>query len=60
MDGYQTSSDQLQSSVSINPALDQAIEFLTTTTATPPAPDAVVEALLIAEKTAKKTRVRHT
>jgi hypothetical protein len=60
MDGYQTTSDRLQTSVSINPALDQAIEFLTTSSATPPAPDTVVEALLIAEKTAKKTRVRHT
>jgi hypothetical protein len=43
----------------MNPALDQAIEFLTTPSATPPAPEAVVEALLMAEKTAKQTKVRH-
>jgi hypothetical protein len=44
----------------MNPALDQAIEFLTTPSATPPAPEAVVEALLMAEKTAKQTKVRHS
>lgn len=43
----------------MNPLLDQAIEFLTTPSATPPAPEAVVEALLMAEKTAKQTKVRH-
>jgi hypothetical protein len=41
-------------------ALDQAIEFLITPTAPPPAAKAVVEALLRAEKTAKQTQVRHT
>jgi hypothetical protein len=40
-------------------ALDQAIEFLTTPSATPPASEAVVKALLMAEKTAKQTKVRH-
>ncbi len=45
---------------SMNPVLDQAIEFLTNSSATPPAPEAVVEALLRAEKTAKRTKVRHT
>jgi len=43
----------------MNPTLDQAIEFLTTPSATPPAPEAVVEALLTAEKTAKQSKVRH-
>jgi len=43
----------------MNPTLDQAIEFLTTPSATPPAPSSVVEALLMAEKTAKQTKVRH-
>jgi hypothetical protein len=55
-----TSSDQLQTTSSIDPALDQAIAFLTTPSATPPAPDTVVEALLQAEKTAKQTKVRHS
>ncbi len=41
-------------------ALDQAIEFLITPTAPPPAAKAVVEALLRAEKIAKQTQVRHT
>jgi hypothetical protein len=41
-------------------ALDQAIEFLITPTAPPPAAKAVVEALLRAEKTAKQTQVRYT
>jgi hypothetical protein len=41
-------------------ALDQAIEFLITPSAPPPAAKAVVEALLRAEKTAKQTQVRHT
>lgn len=45
---------------SMDPALDQAIEFLTIPSATPPAPEAVVEALLQAEKTAKQTKVRHS
>ena len=44
----------------MDPALDQAIEFLTTPSATPPKPEAVVEALLMAEKTAKQTKVRHS
>ena len=43
----------------MNQALDQAVEFLTTPSATPPVPEAVVEAMLIAEKTAKQTKVRH-
>ena len=60
MDNYKTSSNQLQATPSINPALDQAIAFLTTQSAKPPAPEAVVEALLQAEKTAKQSRVRHT
>jgi hypothetical protein len=59
MDGYKTSSDQLTTTPSMDSALDQAIEFLTTRSATPPAPEAVVEALLMAEKTAKQTKVRH-
>lgn len=53
-----TSSNQLQTTP-LDPALDQAIEFLTTPSATPPAAEAVVEALLQAEKTAKQTKVRH-
>lgn len=60
MDDYKTSSNQLQTTPSIDPALDQAIAFLTTPSATPPAPEAVVEALLQAEKTAKQSKVRHT
>ena len=60
MDSNKTISDQLQTAPSIDPALDQAIEFLTTPSATPPAPSSVVEGLLMAEKTAKQTKVRHT
>ncbi len=60
MDNYKTSSNQLQATPSIDPALDQAIAFLTTPSAKPPAPEAVVEALLQAEKTAKQSKVRHT
>ena len=60
MDNYKTSSNQLQTTPSINPALDQAIAFLTTPSATSPAPEAVVEALLQAEKTAKQSKLRHT
>ncbi len=56
MDSYQTSSYQLQAAPSIDPTLNQAIEFLTTPSATPPVPNAVVEALLQAEKTAKQTK----
>jgi len=41
----------------MDPALDQAVEFLTTPSATSPAPKTVVEALLQAEKTAKQTKV---
>jgi hypothetical protein len=59
MDSYKISSDQLQTTPSIDLILDQAIEFLTTPSATPPAPEAVVEALLQSEKTAKQTKVRH-
>lgn len=44
---------------SIDLALDQAVEFLTNSSVTPPAPQAVVETLLRAEKTAKQTKVRH-
>jgi len=43
----------------MNLTLDQAIEFLITPSATPPAPKAVVEALLQAEKTAKQTKACH-
>jgi hypothetical protein len=60
MDNYKTSSNQLQTTLSIDPALDQAIAFLTTPSAKPPVPEAVVEALLQAEKTAKQSKVRHT
>ncbi|WP_199348413.1 hypothetical protein [Microcoleus sp. FACHB-SPT15] len=60
MDNYKTSSNQLQTTPSIDPALEQAIAFLTTPSAKPPAPEAVVEALLQAEKTAKQSKVRHT
>ncbi len=60
MDGYKTSSDRLQTTPSIDPALNQAIEFFTTSSATRPAPEAVVEALLRAEKAAKHLKVRHT
>ncbi len=60
MDDYKTSSNQLQTTPLIDPALDQAIAFLTTPSAKPPAPEAVVEALLQAEKTAKQSKVRHT
>ncbi len=41
-------------------ALDQAIEFLITPSAPPPAAKAVVEELLRAEKIAKQTQVRYT
>lgn len=44
----------------MNPALVQAIAFLTTSTATAPAASAVVEALLMAEKTAKQNKVGYT
>lgn len=44
----------------MNPALVQAIEFLTTSTAKPPESSAVVEALLMAEKTAKQNKVGYT
>src|SRR5919199_712692 len=60
MNSDKTSSDQLQTIPSIDKSLGQAIECLTTPTAPPPAPQAVVEALLRAEKTAKQTQVRHT
>ena len=60
MNDYKTSSNLLQTTPSIASALDQAVEFLTTPSATPPAPEAVVEALLQAEKAAKQTKVRHT
>lgn len=54
-----TSSDRLQTTLSTAPVLNQAVEFLTAPSATPPTPQAVVEALLQAEKTAKQTKVRH-
>lgn len=44
----------------MNQALDQAIEFLTASSATSPTSEAVVEALLIAEKNAKQTKVRYS
>ncbi len=44
----------------MDPALDQAVEFLTNPSAMLPAPKAVVEALLQAEKTAKQTKVCHS
>ncbi len=44
----------------MNQALEQAIEFLTTSSVTSPTPEAVVEALLIAEKIAKQTKVHHS
>lgn len=44
----------------MNPALDQAIEFLTASSATAPASQAVVEALLQTEKIVKQSKVRHT
>jgi hypothetical protein len=59
MKGNKASDYQLQATPSIDLALDQAIEFLTTPSAKPPAPEAVVEALLQAEKTAKQAKVRH-
>jgi hypothetical protein len=59
MNSYKTSSNQIQTTPLMNQALDQAVEFLTTPSATPPVPEAVVEAMLIAEKTAKQTKVRH-
>lgn len=43
----------------MDPAIDQAIKFLTTPSATPPAPEAVVAALLTAEKTTKQTKVHY-
>lgn len=60
MNGYKTSSDQHQTAPSMDAVLGQAVEFLTILSAKSPAPEAVVEALLIAEKVAKQTRVRHT
>lgn len=60
MNSYKTtSSNQLPTTPSIAPALE-AIEFLTTPSATRPAPSAVVEALLLAERMAKQTKVRYT
>lgn len=44
----------------MNQALEQAIEFLTNSSLTSPTPESVVEALLIAEKTAKQTKVHHS
>jgi hypothetical protein len=60
MDNSKTSSNQLQTPPSIHPTLDEAIKFLTTPSAKPPASEAVVEALLMAEKAAKKTKLHHT
>lgn len=45
---------------SMDPVLDQAVEFLTNSFTTPPVPEAVVETLLRAEKTAKQTNLRHS
>lgn len=59
MEGYKTSGHQLKATPSMEAALDEAIEFLTTPSARPPAPEALVEALLQAEKTAKQSKVRH-
>lgn len=44
----------------IDSTLDRAIASLTTPSTKPPAPEAVVEMLLTAEKTAKQTKVRHS
>lgn len=44
---------------SINPTLNDAIAFLSQSSTKPPTPEAVVEALLTAEKTAKQTKVNH-
>lgn len=44
----------------MNSIIDQAVQFLTTTSTTHPAPSDVVEALLQAEKTAKQTKVHYT
>lgn len=41
-------------------ALEQAIQFLTSTITTPPTRENVVEALLQAEKTAKQGKIRYT
>ncbi|MDJ0619748.1 MAG: hypothetical protein QNJ63_23905 [Calothrix sp. MO_192.B10] len=40
--------------------LEQAVQFLTSTITTPPTPEAVVEALLQTEKTAKQNKIRYT
>ncbi len=60
MDGDKTSGYPITTTSSIDAALNQAIEFLTTPSAKPPAPEAVVEALLQAEKTAKQTKMRYS
>jgi hypothetical protein len=44
----------------MNQVIEQAIEFLTNRTTTSATPEAVVEALLITEKTAKQTKVRYS
>ncbi len=60
MDGDQTNNNPIQTNLSIEGILNSAVEFLTTSQTTPPAPSVVVEALLIAEKTAKRTKVRYS
>lgn len=43
----------------MNQVLNQAIEFLNKSSATPPPPDAVVEALLMTEKATKQTKLHY-
>ena len=45
---------------SMHPALNQAIEFLATLSSKPPASEALVEALLQAEKKGKQAKIRYT
>lgn len=59
MNQDQTNSQQIQPLPSIDPILDQAVAFLTTPGVKPPAPSAVVAGLLMAEKTAKRTKLRY-
>lgn len=44
----------------MHPALNQAIEFLATLSSKPPASEALVEALLQAEKKGKQAKIRYT
>ncbi|HBB33274.1 MAG TPA: hypothetical protein DDZ80_01880 [Cyanobacteria bacterium UBA8803] len=57
MDSYLTNTDRLDTTPLRDEVLNQAVEFLTTLGTTAPAPAAVVEALLMAEKTAKQAKV---